>query len=119
MAYKFKLFKIFSILSPYSKDSSYLNLNSGIFLTSNTLPKCPRIIPLASSKFSLVESFCSSLPNTVKYTVAIDKSLVKLTLVIVTYFNLSSLALNNRNVPISLSIIFSNLYCLNLIYYPT
>ena len=47
-------------------------------------------------KYSVTTSSKKTKTKTVKYTVAIDKSLVNLTLVIVTYFNLSSVLCTSK-----------------------
>ena len=57
MALYIQIFKNFSILSPYSKDSSYLKRKSGTFLILIALLKDERIKPLASCKLVLVAVF--------------------------------------------------------------
>ncbi|AAO04543.1 ribosome-binding factor A [Staphylococcus epidermidis ATCC 12228] len=82
-----------SILLPYSIDSSYSNVNSGIILRRIREPSSDFINPVALCKALNVLSTSLSFPNTVKYTFACERSLVSSTSVIVKKPTLGSLTL--------------------------
>ena len=82
--------KIFSILLPYSIDSSYLKINSGVLRISIFDDKRPRKYLAVLSFNSFSKFLWSSCSRLVKYTLQKDKSLVTSQAVIVIAFKIES-----------------------------